>query len=157
MESHAVKNPQDAKRFRELIIACILATDISCHKQLFESIPTTPDFTNNPDHRKAALTLLVECSDISNEIRSHSFSQLWAPLVQEEFYRQGDLENELKIPSRPMFQRGATQLATEQIGFITYVCLKPYGMLAALFPSMQVHVDQLNKNIEAWKAMEKKK
>eukprot|EP00760_Papus_ankaliazontas_P015757 PhM_4_TR16707/c0_g3_i1/m.87106/K13761/PDE9; high affinity cGMP-specific 3',5'-cyclic phosphodiesterase 9 len=155
--AHASKVPGDWMRFRDLVISCILATDVSQHKKLFGLMPgdgEPVDYAANENQRKTLLIYLVECADISNEVRSHDFSEKWAPLVMEEFYRQGEQEREIGVLPKPMFTRGATTLASEQCGFITYVCEGAYKNLVKLCPESKVVLNNLLKNKELW---EKKK
>jgi len=156
MENHAVISPEDVACFNEIVISSILATDVSKHKSLFATLPLQdPDWTK-AEHRRLGIMMLVECADISNEIRSHSFSEMWAPLVEEEFFRQGDRERQLGMKPKPAFTRGEPDIASEQIGFITYLCVPAYKACTALFPKMQASVDALERNKEAWEKMKKK-
>lgn len=104
--------------------------------------------------RHAVMIALVEAADISNEIRSFDqFSKRWAPLVVEEFCRQGDVMQHLgwqkDIP--PMFRRGVAHPAKDQPGFIQYLCLPLYRTLAIVMPStFATCVANLESNLASW-------
>eukprot|EP00658_Telonema_sp_P-2_P058060 TRINITY_DN46493_c0_g1_i1.p1 TRINITY_DN46493_c0_g1~~TRINITY_DN46493_c0_g1_i1.p1 ORF type:complete len:168 (-),score=31.54 TRINITY_DN46493_c0_g1_i1:110-613(-) len=76
--------------------------------------------------RQVLLRAMVEASDISNEARPHRFSHLWAPLVGEEFWQQGDRERALGMDVGAMFDRRKMNLGRDQQGFINYLCCLLY-------------------------------
>lgn len=105
--------------------------------------------------RQLLLTALVEAADISNEVRHFRFSRMWAPLVAEEFWRQGDQEKKIGLEVAPMFDRRKVNLSRDQTGFIAYLCLPLYKALAEVLPAtFGPRVRALEDNTAAWAAAE---
>eukprot|EP01062_Namystynia_karyoxenos_P071374 TRINITY_DN66840_c0_g1_i1.p1 TRINITY_DN66840_c0_g1~~TRINITY_DN66840_c0_g1_i1.p1 ORF type:complete len:431 (+),score=152.30 TRINITY_DN66840_c0_g1_i1:99-1295(+) len=163
--------PDKRKRFREICIALIMATDVSRHKQHFQQLSSTAaakeaeakeqggqlsgmDLINwdDPAQRLNVLQNLMMMSDISNETRDFSLSQNWAPLVQEEFNLQGDREKKEGLPVLPMMDRDKAVTAKEQQGFIEFLCLPLYESNAKIFPQLQCLVGNLRGNKQKWQA-----
>ena len=139
------------KRVRELVIPLILTTDVSLHKKWtseMQAIHTNIDWADS-DHRLIVLRNFVMMSDLNNESRSFRHSKAWGPRVQEEFYRQGDLEKQKGLHVLPMMERTA-KVEKEQQGFIKFLCLHLYEANAVAFPELKLCVDNLNKNMSLW-------
>lgn len=101
--------------------------------------------------RQVLLKAMVEASDISNEARAHRFSHLWAPLVGEEFWQQGDKEKALGMNVGAMFDRKKMNLGRDQQGFINYLCLPLYKELAGILPqTFSSRVAALSHNASEW-------
>ena len=101
--------------------------------------------------RQVLLRAMVEASDISNEARAHRFSHLWAPLVGEEFWQQGDKEKALGMDVGAMFDRKKMNLGRDQQGFINYLCLPLYKELAGILPqTFTSRVAALSNNAAEW-------
>eukprot|EP01060_Flectonema_neradi_P012910 TRINITY_DN1969_c0_g1_i1.p1 TRINITY_DN1969_c0_g1~~TRINITY_DN1969_c0_g1_i1.p1 ORF type:complete len:393 (+),score=71.13 TRINITY_DN1969_c0_g1_i1:58-1179(+) len=154
----SLSGAQAKRRFREIVVGLILATDVSLHKQHYQSLDSLKGGIKWDDagHRLTILKNIMMMADLNNESRSFEFSQKWGPLVQEEFYKQGDREREEHLPVAPMMERTA-QVEKEQQGFIKYLCLPLYEANAELFPELVVCVDNLKNNIESWKLKEKER
>jgi hypothetical protein len=172
----------DFPSFRKIVLKCIMGTEVASHAQHVEAIKrllveplrnkqqqhADENAANNPcvgsllcellvhddAAREALMVALVEAADISNEIRSFEhFSRKWAPLVVEEFCRQGDIMQQLHwdndVP--PLFRRGVAHPAKDQPGFIQHLCLPLYRTLAAVMPStFQRCVVALESNAATW-------
>ena len=150
--------PDLKKRLRELMVPIILTTDVSMHKKhhgdLLDILRSGTAFEwSEPAHRLIVLRNFMMMSDLNNETRSFRHSQMWGPLVQEEFYRQGDVERQQGLPVLPMMERTA-RVEHEQQGFIKYLCLPLYETNSQLLPALQVCVANLRRNLESWAALE---
>jgi len=156
--------PEQRKHFRDVVIATIMATDVSLHKEQAARLsnlvqkakeagkPEGLDLVDWDD--KAQRTIVVQnlmmMADISNETKGFNISQKWAPLVIEEFCRQGDLEKKEGLPVMPMCDREKAIVAKEQQGFIKFLCLPLFESNTVLFPQLQVLVDNLRSNAAKW-------
>eukprot|EP00002_Diphylleia_rotans_P008116 TRINITY_DN1782_c0_g1_i5.p1 TRINITY_DN1782_c0_g1~~TRINITY_DN1782_c0_g1_i5.p1 ORF type:complete len:640 (+),score=151.14 TRINITY_DN1782_c0_g1_i5:90-2009(+) len=95
------------KEVRASTIRCILATDLSKHMRItskFESIAKS-FCKENKEHRLLFMSMIVKCADISNACRPFITTRYWSDLVQEEFFRQGDLEKERGLTVSPFMDR----------------------------------------------------
>lgn len=142
---------------RRLVTRGILATDLGQHKAAVAALKAVVEQGFNiseREHKEALFSALLQAADVSNEIRSFVFSRQWAPLVQEEFHRQGDKARALGLPVKPMFDRSSTEtLATAQIGFIDHVCMPLYEQLAKVVPPITFCVANLASNKNTWVEM----
>ncbi|KAJ9452187.1 putative 3prime [Diplonema papillatum] len=138
-------------RFRQIVIQLILATDVTRHRHAIDELPQAGQSLDwkSPQDRLSVLKNIMCMSDLNNETRSFDLSLKWGPLVQEEFYRQGDIEKAEGLPVKPMMERSA-RVEVEQQGFIKYLCLPLYEANAQLFPGVDVCVQNLRGNLASW-------
>ena len=63
-----------------------------------------------------ALSLVLHCADISHPAKDWDLHSRWTDQLLEEFFRQGDREQELGLPFSPLCDRNAVLVAESQIG-----------------------------------------
>jgi hypothetical protein len=91
------------------------------------------------------------CADVSNPAKIFHVYEKWANLVMEEFYQQGDLERELKLPISPFYDRNNQQMAKCQIGFIKFIVRPLYTTFTELATSLRDEIlNNLNVNQNKW-------
>jgi len=107
--------------FRNIVSRCILATEISRHKDyiatLHEHLFLRADAIRlgQPEptlDKILVFELLIKSADISNVIKDFTIARSWGLRVMEEFFVQGDLEQQYGLqvtvtvnPHRPIFIR----------------------------------------------------
>ncbi|KAL8565529.1 hypothetical protein ACOMHN_049505 [Nucella lapillus] len=125
---------EEFREFRNLVIDMVLATDMSFH---FQQIKNMKHFLSMPENieKSKALSLVLHCADISHPSKDWELHHKWTSLLLEEFFRQGDREQELGLPFSPLCDRKNTLVAESQIGFIDFI----------VDPSFQVMGDMLEK------------
>jgi 3',5'-cyclic-nucleotide phosphodiesterase len=78
----------------------------------------------------------------------------WASILTDEFANQGEMEDELGIPTclfgGPPEPGNLRKLAESQIGFMSMFAMPLFEGVAALMPGMRFGVDELRKNKEVW-------
>jgi hypothetical protein len=106
------------------------------------------------DYRRTILKTTLHAADVSNPARPSYLCKKWALLVQEEFFRQGDLERDAGIPSLFFMDRNKPMFAKVQDGFSANIVLPLFETFWGLVPS---HADVargiLADNIAFWKRM----
>ena len=106
------------------------------------------------ENRTLALQLVIKVADISNVSRPFELANKWCDILNNEFFRQGDLEKESGIGlTSPLNDRENSDKPKSQIGFYNFICLPLYQVVALIFPPLQVNVDSLKSNLEVWKSM----
>ena len=70
----------------------------------------------------------------------------------EEFFHQGDLEQELQIGVTPMMDRSVCNVARVQIGFIDVIARPLYVALCGLVDGLEHIVELMDANRAAWVA-----
>ncbi|XP_052235980.1 dual specificity calcium/calmodulin-dependent 3',5'-cyclic nucleotide phosphodiesterase 1A-like isoform X4 [Dreissena polymorpha] len=135
-ESNIINNlsKEEYREFRNLVIDMVLATDMSYHFQQIKNMKNLLSMPENIDKSKA-LSLVLHCADISHPAKDWEIHKRWTDLLLEEFFRQGDREQELGLPFSPLCDRKNTLVAESQIGFIDFI----------VEPSFTVMGDMLDK------------
>ena len=148
-------SPEDAVIAYKSLIDCVLATDMSRHKELMEQFDAMIVKGYDPqsaEDRLQAMQALMKAADISNVTKPFATSRLWGMMVTEEFFKQGEREKERGLSVLPMFDRSQNQeLAKGQLGFIQFVA-EPFfrRIVSKLFTGMQWCVDNISSNAVLW-------
>ncbi|XP_065088372.1 dual specificity calcium/calmodulin-dependent 3',5'-cyclic nucleotide phosphodiesterase 1A-like isoform X4 [Ochlerotatus camptorhynchus] len=124
---------EEYRELRSLIIDMVLATDMSFHFQQLKNMRNLLTLAEPQVDKSKALSLVLHCCDISHPAKRWDIHHKWTMLLLEEFFRQGDLEQELGLPFSPLCDRNNTLVAESQIGFIEFI----------VEPSMAVCADML--------------
>jgi hypothetical protein len=101
----------------------ILATDMAKHFELLGQFRAKlnsgadHDLTNS-DERMFMLKFLLKCSDIGHAAKSVDLHEQWSLKVCEEFFNQGDIEQQRNMPVSMYCDRATTDIAKSQSGFI---------------------------------------
>lgn len=111
---------EEYREFRGLLIDMVLATDMSYHFQQIKNLKSMLSMPESIEKSKA-LSLILHCADISHPAKEWSLHKRWTDLLLEEFFRQGDREQELGLPFSPLCDRKNTLVAESQIGFIEFI------------------------------------
>jgi len=147
--------PHLRREFRLNVITCIIATDLTIHGQILEQFRSSKDeislHSTAGEDRRLIMKCLVKCADLSNEIRETSISRKWAELVQKEFFLQGDLEAEKRLPLTPWMRRGQVSLPQEQINFISRLCLPLYQEVSDVIPGLKTCIENMIEHVESYK------
>ncbi|OHT09444.1 hypothetical protein TRFO_04498 [Tritrichomonas foetus] len=147
----------DYKAMWTMIIRLILSTDMAKHfnflKETNELLDDHPLNLEDPSERFIAMDLILKCADISNVSRPFEMANKWCDVLCEEFFRQGDLETTHGMEyTSPLNDRAHLDKPKSQIGFYTFVCLPLYQTASRALPPLQANVDQVQSNLETWKA-----
>ncbi|XP_030383379.1 calcium/calmodulin-dependent 3',5'-cyclic nucleotide phosphodiesterase 1 isoform X2 [Scaptodrosophila lebanonensis] len=124
---------EEYRELRTLMIDMVLATDMSCHFQQMKTMKQMITLQDSTIDKSRALSMVLHCCDISHPAKRWDVHHRWTMLLLEEFFRQGDLEQELGLPFSPLCDRKNTLVAESQIGFIDFI----------VDPSMTIFSDML--------------
>ncbi|XP_049340802.1 dual specificity calcium/calmodulin-dependent 3',5'-cyclic nucleotide phosphodiesterase 1A isoform X2 [Astyanax mexicanus] len=121
-------NKDDWRELRTLVIEMVMSTDMSCH---FQQIKTMRNSLQQPEgiDKAKALSLMLHAADISHPAKGWNLHYRWTQALMEEFFRQGDKEEELGLPFSPLCDRKATMIAQSQIGFIDFIVEPTFSVL----------------------------
>ena len=149
--------PDEYKKMWSLIISLILATDMAKHftflKEVNQLLDENKLTLDDPEMVTYYLQLILKCADISNVSRPFELANRWCDVLCEEFFRQGDLEMAQGMEyTSDLNDRAHLDKPKSQIGFYKFVCLPLFETCAKALPPLQVNVDQINSNLEVWKA-----
>ena len=146
------------KEMRKEMISCVLATDMAFHniyvdflKQCVnekkEGIKESDDKKQKEERNQKYMNVLIHSADISNPTKLFDIYFEWAKLVVEEFWDQGDKEKKLNLPC--FCDREKVTIYQSQLGFINFIEIPYFSLLADLNPKLKFFYDNLlnNKNI----------
>jgi len=153
---------------RQIIVDCILATDLSLHWDLIgrfnvlatriaaemeslESSLSSP-IAMSSSERTLFMQQIIKCADISNPARCFRVAKLWAERVQQEFFLQGDKEKQLELTVSPFMDRANPQLAKMQISFIDTFVNPSFEVLSKMVPKLRPQCKQLEENRSRWQS-----
>ena len=148
----------ESKKMWTLFIRLILATDMAHHFELVkknQALWDNNEFSwDDPEHRLLAMQLIIKVADISNVSRPFEYADKWCDILNEEFFKQGDLEKSSGIGlTSPLNDREHPDKPKSQIGFYNFICLPLYSTIARIFPEIQVNADSVKSNREVWKSL----
>ena len=102
-----------------------------------------------------AMKIAIKLSDIGHCAKELQLHLKWSELVNEEFYRQGDLERQdrLHFPNgpQPLWDREASHLMPKnQANFIRIFITPFHEIVSDLFPTMKYVKGVAARNFEYW-------
>lgn len=148
--------------FRRIVLSMILETDMAKH---FESlgkfrtrITTLGDINlQKPEDKEYVMNMAIKCADIGHAAKVSELHKKWTAFVCEEFFHQGDLEKERKLPVSMYCDRYNTNIPKSQAGFIKNICLPLYETWVNYLKSEAIYKDcyeQLKINLKDWEEKE---
>merc|ERR1719217_1003786 len=108
------------------------------------------DVFRQGDNKKLIMNLVLHSADVSNPCKDWDICELWAYLVLEEFFAQGDQEKTLGLPVQMLNDRDKVNKPNSQIGFIEFVVAPLIAAQVRLFPNLFELGDNLGRNLEQW-------
>ncbi|XP_060689875.1 high affinity cGMP-specific 3',5'-cyclic phosphodiesterase 9A [Hemiscyllium ocellatum] len=132
-------DPEIFKQVRQGIINLILATDMARHGEILDNFKQKIenfDFSNEEDVTCLKM-VLIKCCDISNEVRPMEVAEPWVECLLQEYFMQSDREKSEGLPTAPFMDRDKVTKVTAQIGFIKFVLIPMFELVAKLFPQIE--------------------
>jgi len=91
----------------------------------------------SPDHVRVLKSVLIKACDVSNECRPPRVSEVWVDRLLQEYFAQSDKEKRQGLPVQKHMDRDHVTKPGAQIGFITYILLPMFEVLAKVLPEIQ--------------------
>ncbi len=150
-------SPPDLKYVRKVVVATIMATDMAHHfrhitnlKTRIQNLPMKPFASQSFDDRLMLTMLCMKCADLIHLVRPFKVAREWEELIQQEFFLQGDMEKELRLPIGPCNDRFTVDLAASQVYFYNAFGEPLFGSLCSFAPDLQHRLDTLRANCKIW-------
>ena len=167
-------SPEEYRISRRRMIDAVISTDMAKHTKvvtaaktktelyemikgknfakIFEDIPDDDSKNNKQlielyNRQQCLLNMIVHTSDISNPAKPDKISQQWTQRVYDEFFVQGDLEKENKLPVSNFCDRNTTNVNKAMIGFISFVVGPTINCLVNLIPEVSDYKDYCESNL----------
>ncbi|XP_067009440.1 cGMP-dependent 3',5'-cyclic phosphodiesterase [Anabrus simplex] len=146
-------SPEQYSKCLDLIRDMILATDLAQHIRIFaeqqEMLNDGYD-KNNEKHKRLLLSLLMTCSDLSDQTKDWKTSKKIAEMIYEEFFKQGDMEKSMGNNPLEMMDRDKARIPELQIQFLSDIVIPVFQLLAQLFPPAKCLVEATEINLQCW-------
>ena len=146
------------KQMRKEMISCVLSTDMAFHNvyvdflkkcvnEKKEESQEKEDDKKKDEKNQKYMNVLIHSADISNPTKLFDIYFGWAKLVVEEFWDQGDKEKKLNLICS--CDRDKVTIYQSQLGFINFIEIPYFSLLAEIAPKCKFFYDNLlnNKNI----------
>ena len=158
----------DYKIIRKRIISEILSTDMANHGKVISLIKSKISLNENNeyklnllsgneqtknDEQQCLLDFMLHLADLAHNAKIFNISIQWVELLSEEFWRQGDLEKERKLPVSFLCDRDDVNIPKSQTGFISGFVIPNYECLVTIFPTLKFTLDNANENLKEWKKL----
>mmetsp|Transcript_19452 Transcript_19452/g.25356 ORF Transcript_19452/g.25356 Transcript_19452/m.25356 type:complete len:367 (+) Transcript_19452:229-1329(+) len=150
------------KTVRKLMIASILATDMTLHFSLKNELDgvvlrnTLGEETDEPKalesdlDRTVLLKVVLHVADISNPCKPWDVGKIWSDRVIDEFFKQGDLEKRLGLPITPNMDRDTTKQAELSVNFVDFIVGPFFMALTSLLPKVHKCCELMRDNRAEW-------
>jgi cAMP-specific phosphodiesterase 4/high affinity cAMP-specific and IBMX-insensitive 3',5'-cyclic phosphodiesterase 8 len=144
----------DMRIFRNLVISMILQTDMQHHfafmtKMKARSSTAKPYYDDTPGIA-LVMQLVLKCSDLSHLTYPLDLHNKWVNCLQEEMFRQGDLEAAAGMCISPMCDRNEGGIMGSQVEFFDFVGIKMFKMMSTEFPKTEPLFEGLMSNYKHW-------
>lgn len=152
-------NKSQVNTIRHVMVEAILHTDMTKH---FETVNVMKAMALRHEDKQNILNLddadettlffyLLHAADISNPTKPAPICVDWADRCLEEFFAQGDLEKKNGLPVSPLCDRETTFRPQSQIGFIKFVIIPTFTVLADFIPEVNDEIlPTTRENLAFW-------
>ena len=147
------------RRFRRLLVAGILSTDMAVHfdlcKQFARFERDMAGFrAESESDKQLALNLVIHSSDLSAQVMAFPIATQWEERVTAEFIAQSGMERALGLPESS-FMVGLHDSGTRlrnHLNFLQFVMQPLWQVVASALPDMQQCLQQLDDNTRTYRA-----
>jgi hypothetical protein len=115
--------------------------------------PQESELLRQGDNKKLIMNLVLHSADVSNPCKNWNVCEIWAYLVLDEFFAQGDQEKMMGLPVQMLNDRDKVNRPNSQIGFIEFVVAPLIAAQVRLFPNLFELGDNLGRNLEQWECV----
>jgi hypothetical protein len=100
--------------------------------------------------------MVMHSADVSNPTLDFPLAKEWSLKIVTEFNAQVAKEEQFRIPVSSMLKVGheLEQIKKNQIGFINFIILPLWSLLATNVPELQECVDEIETNRSKWETLD---
>ena len=142
---------------REMIIECILSTDMKYHIDLVSDLGNKyhRGFTwDSLQDRIFFAKIIIHTADLSNQMRPFDVSYKGSIALRREFAEQVNMEEKLKLPSQSFMKLNDDKKFYSSEHLFSSNVVKPmWNILVEMFPNLEEYYLNLENNIVRWKEM----
>ncbi len=158
-------NDNVKKSIRETWIDLVMATDMKKHLGIVAQFKSrtssrhantgsgTSGRNTNTDSEglhRVTLQMLVKIADLGHLASPRRLHRKWVSLLEEEMFRQGDLEKENNLTVSNFMDRNQNGISTSQCAFFEIIALPTFEAFANVFENTKVLHDRVRENYQSW-------
>jgi len=98
--------------------------------------------------------MALKCADLGHLAAPWNVHTQFVKALEEEMFRQGDLEKSRGYPVSPLMDRDKDGIAKSQTGFLDAIVLPLYSSFAAVVPNIEPLLSQVKRNRRTWADLE---
>lgn len=106
------------------------------------------------DFRVLTWKMAMKCADLGHLASAEHVHVKWVHLLEEELFRQGDLEKARGYPVSPLMDRSSGGITLSQPGFFNFIALPLFNTFASVLPGLEPMLQQVKSNYQYWMAKE---
>ena len=140
---------EDKKRYQNLIVKSILATDMAMHNAMIQELKNNKkDFEPaKTEDKEFLIGMMTHCADLSNALLDYDNYIVWSKLITMEFADQTFSEEKAGVAVTPMLvYKGELGFYKGQKFFLGVIIAPQYKEICDLMPELKF-VDSLNANL----------
>ncbi|CAD8201045.1 unnamed protein product [Paramecium pentaurelia] len=149
-------NDVDYKGFRKYCLNLILDTDLQKHFPLLNKfknfLALGSDSQQDEQNKLLVLSIAIKCADVGHGAKQLNLHKIWSRRIIEEFFLQGDLEQQVGIIVTPMCDRSQS-VTKSQEGFLKAIVWPLFDAFSEYLKNdnfKKTCLDQINVNITYW-------
>uniref|UniRef100_A0A7S0RAQ3 Phosphodiesterase n=1 Tax=Chlamydomonas leiostraca TaxID=1034604 RepID=A0A7S0RAQ3_9CHLO len=108
------------------------------------------------DQKSLVLQVALKCADLGHLAAPRAVHGRWVSLLEEELFRQGDLEKAKSLAVSALMDRTRGGITKSQTGFFNIVALPLYSAFCKVFPGCRPQLDAVTENYEMWREEEER-
>jgi hypothetical protein len=145
---------------RQELIASVLGTDMTMHmsqvsrvKGLVERLGGSPEswLAEGSCALRELQVFTLHAADVSSSTKPPALADRWHALLMDEFFHQGDEERLQQMPVSPLCDRNAVKPASSQVGFMQFIILPTFSLLAEIEPLINTEIMAVaEQNLRKW-------
>ena len=149
----------DARMLRKSMVAAILATDMSTHKELLARVTAVMAAGEAADEavpeatRITLVSFVLHCSDLCNPLLPPSLSRRIAYDLGREFAAQADAERAARLPVTVMEAADEVQKSKMELGFLDFVVRPLFAKLVDMEPTLSECLTRIDANRSMWQSV----
>ncbi|KXZ47713.1 hypothetical protein GPECTOR_33g595 [Gonium pectorale] len=108
------------------------------------------------NERMLSLQMALKCSDLGHVSAALPVHCRWVALLEEEFFRQGDMEKLHHLPVSPLFDRSKPGVTKSQVGFFDIVVIPLLNAFSRVFSNTKPLLTYTMRNYKYWSEIQKR-
>ena len=153
---------------RDMTIDLVLSTDMQHHFSIMSRFKRSASHSRGAESTNSSKEMLedstsrlvqqmiVKVADLSHVAAPTEQHRKWVALLQEEHWRQGDLERSLGMSVSHMMNREGGGITDSQVGFFEIIVLPTFEAFSNCFEGARVLHNRVQCNYWYWRGMVKK-